>query len=247
MIVGRKPDALTIERHPVNPVDTVKGDHIRGAVRRLRASCACPSLSTCRKGVTKLSGIRARSFSPSGGARPLPKDRTVPASSRKRRSRCTVRALVPSARARDEVDHDLPSASSASRAGCRSSVIGSRMAIADDGRGVRTKPRRVARSSAIARSSLRKRAISTRRRARCDSSATLPPNALAIRTSLGASSGQASASSRTSANSTGREARPRVFVPLVLIERRQASTMKRPDANSASTSSSRSRRRSPCS
>jgi hypothetical protein len=56
---------------------------------------------------------------------------------------------------------------------------------------------------------LRSRPISTRNRARCDSSASFAPNARARSTSLGTSPGHASPSARASANNTGRlRARP---------------------------------------
>ena len=74
-------------------------------------------------------------------------------------------------------------------------------------RGASEKPPLVAFTAASGRSSARSRPISTRSRARCDSSACLAPKARATSSvARSTSAGQASASARTSANSTGRVA-----------------------------------------
>ena len=93
-------------------------------------------------------------------------------------------------------------------------------------------------------STSRSRPISTRSRARCDSSACLARNARASSTSRDTSPGHASASARASANSTGRVA-SEITLPASRTTWRQASTTSAFDANSASTSSSRSGRSSP--
>jgi hypothetical protein len=51
-------------------------------------------------------------------ARPRPEDCTLPAIASESRARCTVRALVPSASAKAELDHDSPSARNAITSAC---------------------------------------------------------------------------------------------------------------------------------
>ena len=94
------------------------------------------------------------------------------------------------------------------------------------------------------RSTLRSRPISTRNRARCDSSASFAPNARAMSASLGTSPGHASPSARASANNTGRFA-SEITLPASRTTWRQASTTNAFDASNASTSSSRRSRSSP--
>ena len=71
-------------------------------------------------------------------------------------------------------------------------------------RGASANPCVVAVTSAKPLSVRRSRPISTRSRARCDSSASFAPKARARSMPLGTSPGQASASARASANNTGR-------------------------------------------
>ena len=82
-----------------------------------------------------------------------------------------MRGLAPSAIARAELDHDLPSARKASTAACCSSIGGASTTTSGARRGVSANPRCVALTSASVRSSTRSRPTSTRNRARCDSSA----------------------------------------------------------------------------
>ena len=103
-------------------------------------------------------------------------------------------------------------------------------------------PRGVALTPAIGRSTRRSRPTSTRSRARCDSSASLPPNARATSTSRETSSGQASPSARARANSTGRVASDTTVRPRRTTFR-HPSTTKAFDARRSSTSP-RSRGRS---
>ena len=106
------------------------------------------------------------------------------------------------------------------------------------------KPCFVALTRATARNSLRSRPISTRNRARWDSSACFAPNARASSTSRGTSPGHASPSARASANSTGRLASgTSTFRSRTRL--RQASMTSAFEASSASTSSSRRGRSSP--
>ena len=108
-------------------------------------------------------------------ARPRPNDCTLPAAASASSARCTVRGLAPSAIASAELDHDSPSASKASTSACSSSTGGASTTTSLARRGDSAKPRFVALTSASVRSSARSRPISTRNRARCDSSACLPP------------------------------------------------------------------------
>ena len=106
-------------------------------------------------------------------ARPRPKDCTLPAVTSASSARCTVRALAPSASARAELDHDSPSARKAITAACWSSTGGASTTTSPARRGANANPRVVALTLASDRSSARSRPISTRKRARCDSSALL--------------------------------------------------------------------------
>lgn len=90
--------------------------------------------------------------------------------------------------------------------------------------GASANPSFVALMPASDRSALRRRPISTRNRARCDSSVNLAPNARASSTSLGTSPGHASPSARASANNTGRLASGTTTVLAVRTALRHAST-----------------------
>ena len=139
-------------------------------------------------------------------ARPRPNHCALAARASCSSARCTVRGPVPSASARAELDHASPSARRASTAACSSSTGGASTMISRPPRGASGKPRFVALTSARDRSSTRSLPISTRNRARCDSSACLPRNTVATSTSLDTSAGQASPRARKSVNKTGRVA-----------------------------------------
>ena len=104
-----------------------------------------------------------------------------PAAASASSARCTVRWLDPSASASAELDQASPSASSASTAGI--GALDRRRQHDDVARSARRErePPAVARMLGERRSSLRKRPISTRSRARWDSSARFAPNARATR------------------------------------------------------------------
>lgn len=176
-------------------------------------------------------------------ARPRPKDCTLPAEARFSSARCTVRGLAPSAIASAELDHASPSESMASTSACLSSTGGANTTAAPARRGDSVKPCFVALTSASPRSSARRRPISTRSRARCDSSACRARKARVSSVARGTSPGQASPSARASAMRTGRVA-SETTSPSYRIILRQASTTRAPEASSVSTSSIR-RRRSP--
>ena len=115
-----------------------------------------------------------------------------------------VRWLAPSASARAELDHDSPSARKASAAACSSSTGRASTTISRAPRDTSANPRLVALTPASVRSAARSRPISTRNRARCDSSACFARNARVTSVPRGTSPGHASPSARASANSTGR-------------------------------------------
>ena len=73
-------------------------------------------------------------------ARPRPNDCTLPAAASCSIARCTVRGLAPSAIARAELDHDLPSARKASTAACCSSTGGASTTTSRARRGASAKP-----------------------------------------------------------------------------------------------------------
>ena len=171
-------------------------------------------------------------------ARPRPNDWTLPAEASESSARCTVRWLLPSARASAELDHDSPSARKASTVACSSSTGRASTTRSRARRGAIANPSFVALTAASGRSSVRSRPTSTRNRARCDSSTNLDPNARATSVSLATSPGHASPSVRARANNTGRLA-SETTVPSWRTTCRQASTMKAFDATNASTSSSR--------
>jgi hypothetical protein len=130
----------------------------------------------------------------------------LPAAASASSARCTVRWLAPSASANAELDHASPSASSASTAAWRSSTTRASTTMSAAPSGSSAKPSAVAVSFASGRSIARRRPISTRRRARCESSACLARNAAATSAFLDTSRGHASPSTRASVNSTGRRA-----------------------------------------
>ncbi len=154
-------------------------------------------------------------------------------------ARCAGSSAIASA----ELDHDSPSARKASTAACWSSTGGASTTISPAARSESAKPCFVARTSARDRSSARRRPISTRNRARWDSSACLARKARARSVALGTSSGQASPSARASAKSTGRVASETTRFSF-RTTLRQASTTSAPEESSVSTSSMR-RDRSP--
>ena len=88
-----------------------------------------------------------------------------------------------------ELDHDSPSARKASTAACGSSTGGANTTISRARSGVSVKPCFVAFTSASVRSASRSRPISTRSRARWDSSACFERKARARSVFLGASAG----------------------------------------------------------
>ena len=112
-------------------------------------------------------------------ARARPNDCTLPAAASESSARCTVRWLAPSASARAELDHDSPSARKASTAAC--SLLDRPRQHDDLARAARRKHESslVALTSASVRSAARSRPISTRNRARCDSSVNFARNARA--------------------------------------------------------------------
>ena len=133
------------------------------------------------------------------------------------RMQCTRRApRVPAARAARCVDlrrarvpaptkdHAAPSASRARSAASSPSIGGSSTNTATPGRTTRPNPRRSACSSANSAIKRRSRPTSTRKRTRCDSLTRVTPNTPAASWSRGTLAGQASATARNSANSTGR-------------------------------------------
>ena len=138
--------------------------------------------------------------------RPRPKDWTLPVAASELRALCTLRWLVPSATARAELDQASPSARKANTAAWSSSTGHASVTTSSARRGVSANPCFVAVTLASVRSTERSRAASTRKRARCDSSACCAPNTCATSLSLDTSPGHASPSARPSANSTGRVA-----------------------------------------
>ena len=160
-------------------------------------------------------------------------------------ARCTVRALAPIASDSAEVDHDSPSARKASTDACGLSTGGASTTTLRARRGASAKPSVVALTSARRLSLKRSRPISTRSRARCDSSACFARNTVATSALLGTSTGQTSPSARASVNNTGRVVNGTMVFPW-RTTCRHASTTSAPEANRFSTSSSVRSRSSPC-
>ncbi|MNC07727.1 hypothetical protein D3C75_552830 [compost metagenome] len=155
-----------------------------------------------------------------------------------------MRWLVPSARARAELDHDSPSARQANTAANFSSTGCASVTTSVHTDVCRAKPRGVAMTPANGLSALRSRPISTRSRARWDSSESFRRNARAISVSRATSAGQASARVRASTNRIGRVASD-TDMPQPRTTYRQASTTNAVEPSKASTSSSSSARSSP--
>lgn len=176
-------------------------------------------------------------------ARPWPNHSALPFSARASSARCTVRGLTSSANANAELDQASPSARSVSTSPLSFSMGGASTETALALWGFKTNPRSVACISASGLIASRKRPISTRSRARCDSSASRARKARMRSSSRLASSGQSSPSTRMSANRTGRLAREMMIDP-ARTTFRHASMMSESEAMRASTSS-RQRSRSP--
>ena len=177
-------------------------------------------------------------------ALPRPNDCTFPAAASESSARCTLRWLAPRASASAELDQDSPSARKANTPACFSSTGRARTTTSRARQGTSANPRSVAFTSASPRSILRSRPISTRKRARCDSSATLALNASKISAALGTSAGQASPRARASANRIGRVASD-LRASASRTANRHASTTSASDASNASTSVRRRSRSSP--
>jgi hypothetical protein len=117
--------------------------------------------------------------------------------------RCTLRWLLPSAKASAELDHASPSASKANTAEYFSSTGG--VSSTTSGETCVTRANRAFGCDHVGQRFERRaqRPISTRSRARWDSSLSFRRKARAMRISRGTSPGQASASMHASVNSTG--------------------------------------------
>ena len=147
-----------------------------------------------------------------------------PAGGRERWSaRCTVRGLVPCASRSAEVDHaDSPSASNASTVACRLFDLRREHDHLAAHRGDRAQSP-AARSPPPAAQLRRNRPISTRSRARCNSSACAPETH-ARRVPLATSPGHASASAR--ARETARAIVSETVVPGATTLRQASTTMR---------------------